>query len=188
MRPMHTRLKLASLTALTLLFGLVLAATQWTMQPGQSQLTFVATQAGAKFEGRFEKFEADIAFDPQSLAGARFDVRVDLRSVNTQDSERDSIIKGPDMFDVARWPTARYVADNFTAKGGGKFSAEGKLTLRDVTRVVPIEFTFEKENGGAWLKGSATLNRLDFGVGQGEWKDTESVGNEVAVRFSLRLM
>ncbi|HEX7012660.1 MAG TPA: YceI family protein [Steroidobacteraceae bacterium] len=185
---MHTRLKLASLAALTLLFGLALAATQWTLQPGESQLTFVATQAGAKFEGRFEKFEADITFDPESLAGARFDVRVDLRSVNTQDSERDSIIKGPDLFDVDRWPTAHYVADSFTAKGGGKFTARGKLTLRDVTRVVPIEFTFERANGGAWLKGSATLNRLDFGVGQGEWKDTESVGNEVAVRFSLRLM
>ena len=43
------------------------------------------------------------------------------------------------------------------------------------------------KDGGAWLKGSATLKRLDFGVGQGEWKDTETVANDVKVRFALLL-
>jgi polyisoprenoid-binding protein YceI len=52
---------------------------------------------------------------------------------------------------------------------------------------VPIEFTFEKQPSGAWLKGGTTLKRLDFGVGQGEWKDTETVGNDVKVRFALLL-
>jgi polyisoprenoid-binding protein YceI len=52
---------------------------------------------------------------------------------------------------------------------------------------VPIDFTFENKDGGAWLKGTAKIKRLDFGVGQGEWKDTSAVGNDVQVRFALRL-
>ena len=79
------------------------------------------------------------------------------------------------------------MADTFTAKGGNKFSGAGKLTLRNVTREVPIEFTFERKSGSAWLKGSAQLKRLDFGVGQGDWKDTENVGNDVKVSFVLLL-
>lgn len=184
---MHSRAKVLTSLALSLTLGLALAATQWKMQPKESKLAFVGTQAGAPFEGTFEKFTADIKFDPKDLPGSRFDVRIDMASVNTRDGERDDIIKGSDLFDVKRWPSGHYVAEKFTDKGAGKFSATGRLTLRDATRDVPIEFTFTNQGGNAWLKGAATLKRLDFGVGQGEWKDTESVANEVKIRFELKL-
>ena len=66
------------------------------MEPRQSSITFVGTQAGAKFEGVFEKFTADIRFDPKDLATSRFDVQIDTASVNTKDGERDDIIRGGD--------------------------------------------------------------------------------------------
>ncbi len=182
-----TRLHVAALCAFTASLGIACAATQWTMEPRQSSITFVGTQAGAKFEGVFEKFTADIRFDPADLATSRFDVQIDTASVNTKDGERDDIIRGADLFNTKQHPTARYVAEKFTDMGGGKFSATGQLTLRGVSHPVPINFTFEAGQGGHWLKGSATLQRLDFGVGQGEWKDTETVANEVQIRFALLL-
>jgi len=176
------------LLVLVLVCGSVaLAATQWTLQPKESKLTFVGTQAGAAFEGTFERFTADIKFDPQDLAGSHFDVKIDMASVNSRDSERDDTVKSDDLFAVKQFPSAHYVAQRFTAKGGSKFAGAGKLTLRNVTRDVPIEFTFEKKDGSAWLKGSAQLKRLDFGVGQGDWKDTSTVANEVKVSFVLLL-
>ena len=166
---------------------LAFAATQWSMQPKESKLTFVGVQAGAQFEGAFDQFTADIRFDPKDLAGSRFEVQIDTASVNTRDGERDDAIKSADLFDVKRFAKASYVADKFTAKGGNQFSATGQLTLRGVTKAVPIDFTFETTDSGAWLKGAARIKRLDFGVGQGEWRDTEAVGNDVQVRFALRL-
>jgi len=183
---MHSQLRY--LLILVLVCGSVaLAATQWTVQPKESKLTFVGSQQGAEFTGVFDRFTADIKFDPQDLAGSRFDVKIDMASVNSRDSERDDTIKSDDLFAVKQYPSAHYIADKFTAKGGGKYAATGKLTLRNVTRDVPLEFTFEKQASGAWLKGGTNLKRLDFGVGQGEWKDTETVGNEVKVRFALLL-
>jgi polyisoprenoid-binding protein YceI len=180
--------QLSYLLLLVLVCGTVaFAATQWTLQPKESKLTFVGTQAGAEFEGTFQRFTADIRFDPQDLAGSRFDVKIDMDSVDSKDSERDDTIKSDDLFAVKQFATSHYVAEKFTAKGGNKFGAAGKLTLRNVTREVPIEFTFEQKNGSAWLKGSAQLKRLDFGVGQGDWKDTENVGNDVKVSFVLLL-
>lgn len=187
MPPRLSIARLAAVAALACTLGLAIAATQWLMQPKESKLTFVGTQAGAEFEGVFEKFTADIKFDPKDLATSRFDVKIDVASVNTQDEERDETMQGADLFNVKRWPSSQYVADKFTDRGGGKFSATGKLTLRDVTREVPIEFTFEDKNGNAWLKGSAKLKRLDFGVGQGEWKDTSTVANDVKIKFALLL-
>lgn len=163
------------------------AATQWVMQPKQSELTFIARQAGAPFKGSFKQFDANIRFDPTDLASSRFEVQVDLASVDTKDRERDDIIRGPDLFAVDKWPTATYVAERFEARGGGKFAAIGKLTLRGVTREVPIVFTFQTNSSGAWLKGTGAFKRLDFGVGQGEWKDTASVADEVQVEYSLLL-
>jgi polyisoprenoid-binding protein YceI len=188
MKPaMTVRSRIFASSILIASLGVAFAATQWTMEPTDSSLAFVGTQAGARFEGAFEKFTADIRFDPQDLATSRFDVRIETASVNTRDSERDDIIKGPDLFDSKQFPTAHYVAEQFTDKGAGKFSATGQLTLRGVSRPVPIDFTFESQDGRSWLKGTAALQRLDFGVGQGEWQDTESVANEVQIRFALLL-
>lgn len=179
----------SAITALTLATTLAYAATQWILQPKQSELGFTAKQAGAAFQGKFEKYTADIRFDPNGLATSRFEVKVELASVDTGDAERDDILKGEDLFAVQKWPTATYVAEGFQHQGGAKFAARGKLTLRGVTRDVPIQFTFESNSTGAWLKGNATIKRLDFGVGQGEWKDTgaEGIANEVQVRYALRL-
>jgi polyisoprenoid-binding protein YceI len=181
------RAKLLAITTLSLLVSLAFAAIQWNMQPKDSQLTFVGTQAGAPLEGKFEKFTADIKFDPKELAGSRVDVKIDTNSVNTRDGERDSALKSADLFAVKQYPTAQYVAEKFTDKGKGQYSATGKLTLRNVTKDMPIDFTFEEKDGSAWLTGSASIKRLDFGVGQGDWKDTETVANEVKVKFALLL-
>jgi polyisoprenoid-binding protein YceI len=181
------RSQMLAIASLWLFISAAFAAVQWSMQPKDSQLSFTGTQAGAPFEGKFEKFTADIKFDPQDLAGSRFDVKIDTASVNTRDGERDEAIKSADLFAVKQFPSAHYVAEKFTAKGKNRYSATGKLTLRNVTKDVPIDFTFEENANGAWLKGGATLKRLDFGVGQGDWKDTDSVGNEVTVKFALLL-
>lgn len=184
---MSTTARIVALSIMLSVLGLAGAAGQWALEPKDSTLGFVATQAGADFQGSFDKFTADIRFDPKDLAGSRFDVRIELASVNTKDQDRDDTLRSADLFDVARWPTGHYVAENFTDKGGNRFGATGQLTLRDVTRPVPIEFTFEKKDTGAWLKGSAVVRRLDFGVGQGDWSDTETVANDVRIRFALRL-
>jgi polyisoprenoid-binding protein YceI len=177
--------KIAVVSALALM-GVAFAAT-WKTDPKQSKLSFVGTQAGASFEGVFERFTANINFDPKDLASSKFDVNIDVKSVNSKDKDRDGTIRGPDLFAVDRWPAALYVTEKFTDSGGGKFIAQGKLTIRDITRDVPIEFTHQVDATGAWLKGSAKLKRLDFGVGQGEWKDTEWVSNDVRVEFAMRL-
>lgn len=70
------------------------------MQPKQSKLSLVGTQAGVEFEGVFQKFTADIKFAPEDLVTSRFAVKIDVASVNSQDTERDDTMKSADLFDV----------------------------------------------------------------------------------------
>jgi polyisoprenoid-binding protein YceI len=162
------------------------SATSYTADPNLSRLEFIGVQAGAEFKGVFHKFTAAIDFAPDALASAHFDVLIDLNSVDTMDKDRDKTMRGPDIFDVAHFPTAHYVTRSFTKTATG-YSAAGTLTLHGVTKDVPIDFQWVSTPGGAKLEGTAKLKRLDFGVGQGDWKSTEWVGDAVKVAFSLVL-
>ncbi|HEV7611943.1 MAG TPA: YceI family protein [Steroidobacteraceae bacterium] len=162
------------------------AAPGYSADPQQSRVEFVGVQAGAEFKGTFHKFTAAIEFAPGDLASSRFDVQIDLNSVDTLDKDRDTTIRGPDIFDVAHYPTAHYVARSFTKTAAG-YAAVGALTLRGVTKEVAIDFHFTELPAGAKLEGNAKLKRLDFGAGQGDWKSTDQVADAVKINFSLAL-
>ena len=153
---------------------------------GGGSLTFEATQAGATFTGRFSEFTADIDFDPADPAACRFEVKIATASADTRESQRDEVLKGPDFFWVERHPVATYRGSGCRADGE-RYALDGELTLRGVTRAVPLRFSHAAERGGSVIEGSARLSRLAFGVGQGEWQSTQWVGDEVTVRFDLLL-
>jgi polyisoprenoid-binding protein YceI len=162
------------------------AVASYSADPAQSRLEFTGVQAGAEFKGVFHKFTAIVDFAPDALANSHIDVQIDMKSADSMDKDRDGTMRGPDIFDVAHFPTAHYVTRSI-AKTAAGYSAIGALTLRGVTKDVPIDFQFAANPGGAKLTGSAKLKRLDFGAGQGDWKSTEWVGDAVNVSFSLAL-
>lgn len=162
----------------------------WPIDYAASELAFTAVQADAEFRGSFGEFSAGICFMPDSLEHSRFDVTVDLASVDTRNGERDEVLTGPDFFAVARFPSARFVATEFAATGDDRYTADGELTLRGVTMPLSIPFRFHApgSRGPGSLDGEVNVSRLAFGVGQGEWQDTTWVGDRVEVRFSLVLL
>lgn len=161
------------------------SAADWTMQPGSS-LGFSASYQGEAFSGGFGKFTPVIRFDPAKLADSRFDVRIVLASADTKNSERDDLLKSGDFFDSKRQPEARYVASKFRALGGNRYAADGVLSLRGVSKPVVLTFTWTP-GAKPVLDGTASLKRLDFGVGSGDWTDLDLLPNEVKVKTHLIL-
>ena len=187
--------------SLLILFGTLLlgvppvsgaAAQSYQMDAAGSSLKFTAEQMGAAFDGTFHQFAASVSFAPGNLAASSLDVTVDPASADTQEEQRDATLRGSDFFDVEHFKSAHFSTTTFRTTKTGTFEAIGKLTLRDTTRDVTIAFSFDSRKEGAenvsYLTGSANLKRLDFGIGRGEYVDTSAVGNDVAIRFSLRLL
>ena len=160
-------------------------AADYSALPG-STLGFTASYQGEAFTGRFGKFTPQIRFDPAKLADSRFDVRITLTSASTKNSERDDMLKGSEFFDAKAQPEARYVATKFRALGGNRFAADGVLTLHGVSKPAPLTFTWTAGAKPA-LDGTATLKRLDFNVGTGDWTDLDLIPNEVKVSTHLLL-
>ena len=164
-------------------------AADYQLKPTGSTLKFTAVQQGATFESHFRRFTADVRFDPAQPATGRITARIDLGSVDTGNAERDETLKTADWFAVSRWPQAVFNAEQIVVAGTG-FEARGSLSLRDAKQPATLRFAWTPAAPGspARLVGSATLERLAFGVGQGDWRDTTTIGNTVKVQVDIRLL
>jgi len=165
-------------------------APHYVLDPTKSSLEFSFLQAGAQNKGRFTRFAVTCDFSAENLAGSRLDVIIEMSSVDTGDQERDDTVRSADLFAVAKFPQAHFAASQINKTAAG-YEAVGKLTIRGVTHDMRVPFTFRTatEGGAAvgYMSGTTSVRRLDYGVGQGDWKATDQVGNEVRITFALRL-
>ncbi|WP_374573059.1 YceI family protein [Phenylobacterium sp.] len=157
----------------------------WAIAPG-STLGFSTTWGDQAIEGRFKTWSGDIVFSPDALDQSKVSISIDLSSADTGDTQRDAMLPSPDWFDAAGHPKATYAADRFEAKGGGRYVAKGKLTLRGVTRPLDLPFTLKIDGDKAAVSGVTTLDRTAFGVGQGEWQSTDQIPARVKVSVNLK--
>ncbi len=161
-------------------------APRWSVDHETSELAFLFTQSGSEYEGVFQAWTADIAFDPENLAGSAIAVTIDMASAETGSDDRDQLLRTAPLFDVEAYPEGRFESDEIVETGEGAYEARGRLTLRDVTRDVALPFTLTIDEGVAEAEGRLDIERLDYGVGQGQWADTSMVADPVAIRFEIR--
>ncbi|HEX6834432.1 MAG TPA: YceI family protein [Rudaea sp.] len=167
-----------------LLFPLAATARDWQVDAAKSTLTFKGTYQNGPFEGKFKKFDALIAFDEADPAKDKFDVTVDVASLDTQSSERDDTLRTGDFFDPPKFPKAHFVTQSFEKSADGLI-AKGTLTIRDQTKPVTLKVRWATAGDGATLDVDTTLNRLDFKLGaSNDWAD---IGKDVSVHGHLVL-
>ena len=160
-------------------------ARDWQVDAAKSSLTFKCSYAGEAFDGKFGKFTAQIAYDEADLASAKFDVSIDLASVDTQNSDRDDALAGADFFASSKTPPAHFVTQAVAKAADGSVEAKGTLTIRGQTRPVTLKVHFAASGNGATLDVDTTLKRLDYGLGtSSDWND---IGKDVPVHGHLVL-
>lgn len=160
-------------------------AADYAQAPGSS-LVFASTYEGEVFTGRFPGFSTRLSFDPAQLAGSKLDVTIPLATATTANTDYDNELRGEAFFDTAKFAQARYTATTFRSLGGNRYAADGTLSLHGVSKPVTLTFTWTP-GAKPVLSGKATVKRLDFGVGGGDWADTSLLPNEIAVSTKVVL-
>ena len=164
----------------------VAAVPSWQIVPMQSTLSFTATQNGAPVTGKFKNFSGDISFDPAQLNASHIKIMIDMNSVSAADNDVSSTLKTADWFNVKLFPQAVFTADKFVKTGANAYQANGNLTIRDKTLPVTVNFVIQDyAAAAAHAKGSATIKRTQFGIGSGEWANTDSIKDDVQINFAL---
>jgi polyisoprenoid-binding protein YceI len=177
--------------ALTMLGVTTLMATSafaktWDIDAQKSSLRFTAEQAGEKFSGKFPNVKAHVTFDPENAGDADIRIEIPVASIQVEGEDRQEEITGSDWFDAKQFATASFVATQTAKQPDGSFVANGTLTIRGVSKPLELPFTLREESGFTIAEGSITINRRDYGVGQGsDWETDEWVAFPVSVQFTL---
>jgi polyisoprenoid-binding protein YceI len=137
--------------------------TEW--QVSSYTVKFKIKNAGFTIDGKFEGLVAKVLFDETKSFGNSIEATVDAKTVNTESKSRDGHLKKTDFFEVAKYPKITMQTNVIGKEKDGSYKGYFKLSMKDKTKDVTIPFTFVANDNTANLKGSFTINRLDYGVG-----------------------
>jgi polyisoprenoid-binding protein YceI len=176
---------------LVLMFTMALATTsafaQQKVDVAKSRIRFVTKQMNVPVEGAFTKFDASVAFDPAKPEATKAEFQVDLGSIDLGSDEGNTEAKRKVWLNVDAFPKAKFVATTVKALGAGKFEARGPLTIKGISQDIVAPFTLTETGGVRVVEGEFSLKRLQYKIGEGPWADTETVADEVLVRFRFTL-
>lgn len=187
-----------SLFALAAVAALVAGAAQaetatYTVEPTHTFATFEISHFGASVNrGRFDKKEGTIELDKAAKTG-KVDITFQINSINTGTPPFDKHLQSPDIFDAAKYPTARFVGDKFTFDGDKLVSVAGNLTLKGQTHPATFKANqfacyqspmLKREVCGGDFETTIdrTLFGLDYGVQYGFPKNVRIVAQVEAVK------
>ena len=178
---------LTAASALVLLAASPLAQAEQKLVPAQSEIVFVSKQMGVPVEGRFKKFDAQIAFDPAKPDASKIAFTVDIASATLGVPESDAELPKATWFNTAKFPQATFQSTAVKGLGGGKFEVSGKLAIKGGSRDVVVPVALSQSGATTSVTGSFPLKRLAFKIGENEWADTSMVADDVQVKFKLAL-
>lgn len=151
----------------------------------KSRITCVSRQMNVPVEARFRKFTAQIAFDPAKPAAGKARFEIDVDSFDIDNAEVNDEAKGKAWFDARNFPKATFVASGIRTVDGGRFEVRGPLTIKGKTLEVVAPFTYKEEAGTTVFDGTFAIKRLQYNIGEGVWKDIDTVADEVQIRFHI---
>lgn len=181
-----TRTAAASLLTLSMLPA---QAAVWELDSAESIVIFKYSYEGTPYEGQFGNVSAVFDIDPLKPSACKFEVTIPIDGINVDSPETLDYLLDLEMFDVDQWPTATFKAEKCSLDSLNSFTSEGMLTIRDQTHPISFPFKLDIESCDGQvcfhLTSEVTVQRLDFGVGQGYWANTATIPNDVGIEIDV---
>jgi polyisoprenoid-binding protein YceI len=169
------------------LAGIVLAASAAPLKTdvAHSSVSAVFKQMDVPVESPFKRFSAQIDYDPAHPDKASARVDIDTASFDIGSADYNKEIAKKEWFNSAQFPKASFVSTAIKPAGAGKLAVAGKLTIKGKALDVSFPLAVKAEGGKQVFEGQLPIRRLAFNIGEGEWKDTDMVADEVVIKFRV---
>lgn len=187
----HSVLRKSAIGAacVALCFALPAIAAALKTDTTKSGVSAVFKQLSVPVEAKFKKFNAQIDFNSAKPETSKASVEIDLPSFDLGDAEINKEVLKKEWFNAAQFPKASFVSSTIKpaagAPAGSKYDVAGKLTIKGKTVDVSFPLTVKKEGAAQVFDGALPIKRLAFNIGEGEWKDTSTVADEVIIKFHV---
>jgi polyisoprenoid-binding protein YceI len=151
----------------------------------KSAVSAVFKQMNVPVEARFKKFSAQIEYNASKPAAAKAMIDIDIYSFDLGDPDYNKEVLKKEWFNAAQFPKATFISSAIKPISAGIFSVSGKLYVKGKSMDVSFPLTIKSENGRQIFDGALPIKRLMFNIGEGEWKDTDIVADEVTIKFHI---
>ncbi len=151
----------------------------------KSSVAAVFKQVNVPVEAKFKKFTASIDFDSAKPESGKASVDIEVASLDLGDPDYNREVGKKDWFNAPQFPKASFVSNSIKAAANGSLTVSGKLTIKGKATDVQFPLTVKKEGAQQVFHGSLPIKRLTYNIGEGEWKDTSTVADEVLIKFHI---
>lgn len=165
-------------------------ALTYSLAPSNTTIQFKVKNFGIMYvKGTFEKFKGTVDIDEADITKSRVDVSIDIASINTGIDRRDDDLRSSNFFEVAKFPTMKFVSTKIEKDGADKLKLSGNLTIKGIAK--PVVLAVEGPSGEATgirtyftraASATTTINRQDFGISYGS-----VIGDEVFITINTQL-
>jgi polyisoprenoid-binding protein YceI len=172
--------------------------TSWRIDSNHSAAHFsVRHMMISTVRGEFTGIAGTVIYDPKDPAHDSVEVTIDCTTVNTGVAKRDAQLKGPDFFDVARYPQMKFKSIRVEVAGAGKLKITGELTINSTTKPIVLDvdgpspsIRDPRGNEKIGLSASTGVSRKEFGITWNEVMESGgiAVADEVAMSLDLELI
>lgn len=166
----------------------------WDIDPAHTDVGFVVRHlVVTKVRGKFSEVTGTIVTTDDPLDSS-VDITIDLNSISTHNDGRDQHLRSADFFEVEKYPEMTYKGSGVRQEGDN-FVLDGELTLKGVTRVVPLTFELNGFSADPWggtragFSATAQINRRDFNVNfEGVQNGLAVVGDKIDIQIEVEVV
>ncbi len=177
--------KIAISAAAALLIASPAIAAILKVDSAKSTVNIVFKQMNVPVDAKFKKIAANIDYDSAKPEASKATVDIDVASFDLGDAEYNKEVLKKEWFNAAAFPKASFVSTSMKTGAAGKLDVTGKLSIKGKTVDVSFPLSVKKEGNSQVFDGSLPIKRLTFNIGEGEWKDTGMVADEVQIKFHV---
>lgn len=185
-RPVFLRRLMASLIVGLGLSAAAQAVEYKTVNTQDSRIEFVYSQMKVKMNGRFSDLKVNqFSFDTKQPEAAKVSLDIVLGSVDAGYGEANKELKKPEWLNLSAHPLARFESSKVEVLGDQRYQVTGTLSIKGQSKEVSAPFSLKENGEQAVFEGALTFKRSDFAIGEGAWKDTSIVADDIQVTFHL---
>lgn len=145
--------------------------------------------------GEFSKVAGKVVYDEAQPTATTIEASVDVSTVSTRETQRDTHLKSPDFFDAAKYPAFTFKSSGVKKTAQG-LDVAGELTIHGVSKPVVLHvsgITKEIKDPFGLMRRGATattvINRKEFGMTWNKNLDGGGVvvGDEVTITLDIEV-
>jgi len=171
----------------------------WDVDRSHTEITFKVNHFFTPVSGTFRDFEIDLVYDEVDVTKSSLDVRIDVASVDTRNTQRDEHLLSGDFFEADAHPYITFRSRSVRRVSETELVATGPLTIKGISRDIELPITvlgvqdiprdMQAMLGGvqrvAGFSADTRIRRQDSGVGVGSWAATLVVGGNVDIEIAV---